>query len=37
MDVLQPPLFEPFQNRIHHNRSICPNQENSWPFSTPLQ
>src|SRR6218665_3799537 len=40
--VLGPLLFiryttpiKPFQNRIHHNRHICPNQENSLPFNTP--
>ena len=36
MDVIQPPLSQPFQNRIHHNRPICLNQENSGPFNTPV-
>ena len=35
MDVIQPPSSQPFQNRIHHNRPTCRNQENSWPFNTP--
>ena len=37
MDVIKPPSSQPFQNWIHHNRSTCPNQENSWPFNTPLR
>src|SRR6218665_4147855 len=37
MDVIQPPSSQPFQNRIHDNRPICPNQENSSPFNTPHQ
>src|SRR6218665_554008 len=28
MNVIQPTLPQPFQNRIHHNRPTCPNQEN---------
>src|SRR6218665_1294028 len=28
MDAIQPPLPQPFQNRIYHNRSTCSNQEN---------
>src|SRR6218665_1158555 len=37
MDVIQPTLPQPFQNRIHHNRPTCPNQENPRLFHTIVQ
>src|SRR6218665_1753406 len=37
MDVIQPTLPQPFQNRIYHNRPTCPNQENPRPFHTIVQ
>src|SRR6218665_1419691 len=37
MDVIQPTLPQPFQNRIYHSRPTCPNQENPRLFHTIVQ
>src|SRR6218665_919866 len=38
MDVIQPTLPQPFQNRIYHNQPTCPNQENppTLPYNCPI-
>src|SRR6218665_4045357 len=37
MDVIQPPLSQPFQNRINHNRLICLNQEKKFTLQYTCQ